>query len=87
MNPGKTIKFDCSLAKLRRELAKEEKDLEFWEAIQTNESSDELSKRQAKGNINGTKERITELKAAVHLLSVTVVALPYPPPKEQTKTE
>lgn len=77
MNPGKQIKFDCSTALLKRALAKEEKDLLFWNNVISNLSSDPAAVRQAKGNISGTENRITELKAALNLLD---------PPKE-IKTE
>lgn len=78
MNPGKQQKFDFSLALLRRALAKEEKDLTFWNEVKDNPKSDFLSVRQAKGNISGTEGRIKELNSVLDLLD---------PPKEQSKTE
>lgn len=73
MNPGKQIKFDYSTALLRRALAKEEKDLEFWNAV-IDKNSDFLAERQARGNISGTRGRITELNSAINLLD---------PPREE----
>lgn len=74
MNPGKQIKFDCSVAILRKALSKEEKDLEFWNAVIDNKNSDFLAERQARGNISGTRGRITELNSAINLLD---------PPREE----
>lgn len=74
MNPGRQQKFDYSPAILRRVLSKEEKDLEFWNAVISNPSSDALAIRQAKGNLSGTENRIKELNAAIDLLD---------PPKEE----
>jgi hypothetical protein len=73
MNPGKQQKFDYSPAILRKVLNKEEKDLEFWNAVVANPNSDVFAIKQAKGNISGTENRIKELNAAINLLD---------PPKE-----
>ena len=78
MNPSKQIKYDFSLALLRRALAKEEKDLQFWNEVKDNPMSDEKALKQAKGNISGTEQRITELKLAIPLLE---------PPKKEEKDE